>query len=158
MASTDASIWTGLMASPDETILQVQRLRPNAILPVRGSATAAGYDLYALEQTIIEKGTFNKVATGIAVAIPYGFYGRVAARSGLAVQQGYLIGAGVIDSDYRGEVHVVVHAPHHTIVIDKGTRFAQLIIETCANFPIVEVEQLSDTQRGTSGFGSTGLK
>ena len=84
--------------------LNFKRLHPEARLPTRGSAGAAGLDLCAVERLTIESGGRAAVRTGLAVAIPRGFYGRVAPRSGLAVRHGLDVLAGVIDSDYRGEI------------------------------------------------------
>ena len=97
------------------------------------------------------------VSTGLAFAIPTGNYGRIAPRSGLAVKNSINVGAGVIDSDYRGEVRVLLFN-HGDVdfVISEGDRIAQLIIEKYTPTELVEVETLGETQRGEGGFGSTG--
>jgi dUTP pyrophosphatase len=97
------------------------------------------------------------VRTGLAVNIPLGFYGRVAPRSGLAVRHGLDVLAGVIDSDYRGEIIcALINHGDEAIQIDAGMRVAQLIIESILTPEPVWSEALSETERGQGGFGSTG--
>jgi dUTP pyrophosphatase len=99
------------------------------------------------------------VPTDISIAIPYGMYGRVAPRSGLAVKHFLDVGAGVIDSDYRGPVGVVMfNFSDKDFQVAQGDRIAQLIIEKIAMLDIVQVEDLDNTDRGAGGFGSTGSK
>ena len=137
--------------------LRVVRLSPAAQLPERGSADAVGYDLFAAEDTRVEARGSALVATGIAMAIPRGCYGRIAPRSGLAVKNGIHVGAGVVDPDYRGEVKVLLmnmsDVDFHAAA---GTRVAQMILERCATPPVLAVDTLDDTARGDAGFGSTG--
>jgi dUTP pyrophosphatase len=147
--------------------LYLKRLHEDAKVPSFGSDEAIGRDLYAYlpdkQWTIIPPRTHALIKTGIALAIPYGYYGRVAPRSGLAVKYGFDVLAGVIDSDYRGEVGVVVmNNRDENFRIDHGDRIAQLILEKAARFPIHEVsdadwEALSNTARGADGYGSTGV-
>jgi len=138
--------------------LFVKRLHENAVLPTRASAEAAGLDLYALQDTNIIPFSNNLVSTGISVIIPYGYYGRIAPRSSVSVKTGLLVNAGVIDSDYRGEIKIVFQNPttEHK-EIKKGDRIAQLIIEKIALLDVQEVVMLSDTDRGSGGFGSTDM-
>lgn len=144
---------------PSAPVLQIQKLDPNAKLPTRGSEDAIGVDLHALEDAVVMWGDVTKVRTGIAVAIPEGYYGRIAPRSGLAVKHGIDVLAGVIDADYRGEV-VVVLTNHlkwdHCFEIKAGDRIAQLILERADKPVMVVTDQLSETERGFGGFGSTG--
>jgi len=138
--------------------LRVKRLVPEARLPERATDGAAGYDLFALEDTTILGRAV--VRTGIAVVIPAGYYGRVAPRSGLAVKHRIDVCAGVIDSDYRGEIGVVLSqgngwTPSYTV--KAGDRIAQLILEKIATPPVEEVGDLDETARGSGGFGSTGV-
>lgn len=140
----------------------VKKLKPTATIPSRGSEFAAGYDLYACEDYCIAGGDRILVSTGISIALPFGTYGRIASRSGLAVKQGIEVGAGVIDYDYRGEVKVLLHNHKPTIEgcsfhVKKGNRIAQLIIEKCFTPGITEVDDLNETVRGSGGFGSTGF-
>jgi dUTP pyrophosphatase len=137
--------------------LKFLRLHPAAKLPTRGSREAAGLDLYAIEAVRLEPGARAAVRTGLAVAIPEGFYGRVAPRSGLAVNYGLDVLAGVIDSDYRGEiVCAIVNHGREAFTLDAGARVAQLIIEAIITPDAVWADALDETARGAGGFGSTG--
>ena len=140
--------------------LGVKLNSPLAKLPSRGSPGAAGYDLYAAnpEPIVIPQQCGRAlVPTGLQVVLPPGTYGRVAPRSGLAVKKGVSIGAGVIDIDYTGEVGVlVINEGDDDITITAGERIAQLILERIVTPEVVELDYVSDTQRGSGGFGSTG--
>jgi dUTP pyrophosphatase len=137
--------------------LKFLRLHPAAKLPTRGSRQAAGLDLYSIEAVTLAAGARAAVRTGLAVAIPEGFYGRVAPRSGLAVNYGLDVLAGVIDSDYRGEiVCAIVNHGREAFTLDAGQRVAQLIIEAIITPEAVWADALDETARGAGGFGSTG--
>ena len=137
--------------------LNFKRLHPEARLPARGSAGAAGLDLCAVERVTIEPGGRAAVRTGLAVAIPRGFYGRVAPRSGLAVRHGLDVLAGVIDSDYRGEILcALVNLGREPFEVEPGARVAQLIVEAISTPEPAWAEDLEETARGAGGFGSTG--
>jgi dUTP pyrophosphatase len=139
--------------------LHFKRLHPGARLPTRGSAGAAGLDLYAVERVTLEPGGRAAVRTGLAVAVPAGFYGRVAPRSGLAARHGIDVLAGVIDSDYRGELLcALVNHGREPFEIEPGARVAQLIVEAIATPEPAWAEDLEETERGAGGFGSTGRK
>jgi dUTP pyrophosphatase len=139
--------------------LEFMKLDPSARLPTRGSRFAAGLDLYSIERVEIAAHERAVVATGLSVAIPHGFYGRVAPRSGLAIKHGLDVLAGVIDSDYRGELMcALVNHGDEAIELEAGTRMAQLIIEAIATPAPVWSEDLRETERGQGGFGSTGKK
>ncbi len=141
--------------------IHVKKLSPNAILPTYGSAEAAGADLYACldEPIVIEPGETAWIPTGLALEVPRGCAGLVYARSSLGVKRGLAPAnkVGVIDSDYRGEVRVVL-LNHGKVsqTIEHGERIAQFLITPVLTPAYKEVEQLSDTQRGVGGFGSTG--
>ncbi len=140
----------------------VKCLRPNAILPVYGSQDAAGADLHAcLEQDVqIAPGGSAFIPTGLAMELPKGCAGLIYARSGLACKRGLAPAnkVGVIDSDYRGEFIVVLHNHSaETQTVCHGDRIAQLVITPVFMPAYEEVEELSDTQRGIGGFGSTGI-
>ncbi|KAL1785706.1 deoxyuridine 5' [Sigmodon hispidus] len=141
----------------DAASLRFVRLSEHATAPTRGSARAAGYDLYsAYDYTILpmEKAI---VKTDIQIAVPSGCYGRVAPRSGLAVKHFIDVGAGVIDEDYRGNVGVVLfNFGKEKFEVKKGDRIAQLICERIFYPDLEEVQALDDTERGSGGFGSTG--
>ena len=131
-------------------------LSPGAIAPTRGSAGAAGYDLYANEDVTIGETEFTPVNTCVSVAIPPGYYGRIAPRSGLAAKYGIIIGGGVIDEDYRGELKVLTSCLFGTYDVSRGERIAQLILEKITTPELEIVNSLDDTDRGSDGFGSTG--
>lgn len=98
------------------------------------------------------------VPTGVRVAVPPGYYGRVAPRSGLAVKKFVDVGAGVIDADYRGDIGVVLfNLSDVPFEVKRGDRIAQLVIEKISMGDVIQVESLDDTQRGDGGFGSTGV-
>jgi dUTP pyrophosphatase len=137
--------------------LLFKRLHPEAKLPARGSAGAAGLDLCAVERVTIPAGARAAVRTGLAVEIPPGFYGRVAPRSGLAVRHGIDVLAGVVDADYRGEILcALVNHGAEPFEVEPGARVAQLVVEAIATPEPVWAEDLAETERGAGGFGSTG--
>ncbi len=140
--------------------LYIKKLYPNSIIPTKGSKEAAGYDLYARFENlnvIIEPNSNLLVPTGIAMKIPYGYYGRIAPRSGFSVKTGLIINAGVIDSDYRGEVKILFQNHSNKYInINNCEKVAQIIIEKIAHCNIIETDNLDDTERGSGGFGSTG--
>lgn len=138
--------------------LMVKKLSLNAQLPERASSKAAGYDLFSAEDKIIPANGRAVVATDLSIALPPNTYGRVAPRSGLAVKHFIDVGAGVIDEDYRGPLGVVLfNFSDNEFQIKKGDRIAQLLIECIKTPPVLEVESLDNTERGQSGFGSTGM-
>lgn len=137
-------------------VTQVQLLTQDAKMPERFSFQAAGHDLYCRESFSFGGGQTVLVPTGIAVSIPHGYYGRIAPRSGLALKAIHVLG-GVIDSDYRGEIKVILfNSSHVKIEFKKHDRIAQLIIEKININSFIQVESLDQTQRGDGGFGSTG--
>jgi len=136
--------------------VKVKRIHPAAKLPARGTIQSAGADLSCLEAFTLGPGERKLVPTGLAVEIPPGWYGRVAPRSGLAANHGVDMLAGVIDSDYRSEVKVLlINFGAEPVSFDAGERIAQLIIERAAVCDYIWADELSDTERG-GGFGSTG--
>ena len=138
-------------------LLRFKQLDSRAVLPVRGSDFAAGLDICSLEEVIIEPHQRAVARTGLAMAIPQGFYGRVAPRSGLAAKQGLDVLAGVIDSDYRGELCCVLYNTSDTsITLPAGCKICQLIVEKIITPKAVWVNDLDETARGAGGFGSTG--
>ena len=141
--------------------LKIKKLIPEAKLPAYASETAAGADLYALTDHVIRIGP-NETAvvhTGLAAEIPEGYAGFIFARSGLATKKGLAPAnkVGVIDSDYRGELHVGLrNHSREAYAIQPGERVAQLVILPVCLPELAEVEELSETARGQGGFGSTG--
>lgn len=142
--------------------IDIKRVKENAKLPTRGSAFAAGYDLYAcVDEDVIHipPHSTKMVGTGIAANIPVGYFGGVAARSGLACKHGLAPAnkLGIIDSDYTGEIIVALHNDMGVEkVINNGDRIAQLVIIPFLEAEWNEVEELDATDRGSGGFGSTG--
>ena len=138
--------------------LRFKRLHAEAKLPTRGSAQAAGLDIYAVERVLLAPGGGRAaVRTGLSVGIPPGFYGRIAPRSGLAVRYGLDTLSGVVDSDYRGEILcVLINHGDEPFEIETGARIAQLIIESIALPEPTWADELDETERGAGGFGSTG--
>ncbi len=142
-------------------IVKIKKLRENARLPHRGSAAAAGYDLYACidEPVSIEPYATAMIGTGISAAIPEGYFGAVVARSGLAAKQGLRPAncIGICDSDYRGEYIVAMHNDSgETRTVQPGDRIAQLVVMPFLAVDFEEAEELDGTERGAGGFGSTG--
>ena len=141
--------------------VRVKKLHPNAVLPTYGSAEAAGADLYAcLEEAVtIAPGEVYWVPTGIALEVPVGCAGLVYARSSLGAKRGLAPAnkVGVVDSDYRGEVRVVLlNHSKEPQTVQPGERVAQFVITPVLTPAYVESEELDDTTRGAGGFGSTG--
>ena len=141
--------------------IAVKKLKPNALLPTYGSAEAAGADLYACldADAVIAPGESAFIPTGLAMELPKGYVGLIYARSGLACKRGLAPAnkVGVIDSDYRGEFIVVLHNHGNTPqTVSQGERIAQLVITPVITPGFYETEEISDTQRATGGFGSTG--
>lgn len=141
--------------------IAVKKLRPGAKLPSFGSQQAAGADLYAcLEEPVdILPGQTKFIPTGLAMEIPVGYAGLIYARSGLACKQGLAPAnkVGVVDSDYRGEFMIALHN-HGSIArtVNHGDRVAQLVVTPVLIPQYIEAEELTDTDRGIGGFGSTG--
>jgi dUTP pyrophosphatase len=137
--------------------LRFKQLDPRAILPRRGSALAAGLDVCSIEEINLAPKQRVMARTGLAVAIPQGFYGRVAPRSGLAAKNGLDVLAGVIDSDYRGEVCCVLYnTGAEAINLPAGSKICQLIVEQIITPEAEWAMDLDETARGAGGFGSTG--
>ena len=137
--------------------LKVKILSEHALPPKVATPGDAGYDLYSAHDSVIPSNGKGLVKTDIAVAIPEGWYGRIAPRSSLAWKHHVDVGAGVVDSSYRGNIGVVLfNHSKQDLNISIGDRIAQLIIERCRVTPIEIVSELPESQRGSGGFGSTG--
>lgn len=140
--------------------LRVKRLHPNARLPERATAGSSGLDLFACidgEPALTLGRLPKKVGTGIAIEFPPGFDVQVRPRSGLSAR-GVGVMLGTIDSDYRGEVLVTMYLVGglEEYVVNDGDRIAQLVVTRLAELPLLEVEEVSSTARGSGGHGSTG--
>ena len=139
--------------------IQIKKLSDKAKIPTQGSKYAAGYDLYAAEEVLVNTMGRKLVKTNISVSIPEGYYGRIAPRSGLAYKNGIDVLAGVIDSDYRGDIGVILLNTDHNLdfEVNVGDRIAQIIIEKCHSVNWETVETLDATVRSEGGFGSSGV-
>jgi dUTP pyrophosphatase len=138
--------------------LAVQRLCANATIPSRATSGAAGYDITCTETVHIPPNERRLVSTGIRVAIPNGYVGILKSRSSMAWKQTVDVHAGVIDSDYRGEVKILLHNAHPSAerVVTSGERVAQMLVVPVPNMILTESTCLTHTHRGQGGFGSTG--
>ncbi len=141
--------------------MKIKRLADHAMLPTRGSASAAGFDIYSAntEPIDIAPNRMVKIPTGFATEIPEGYFAAIFPRSGMATKQGLRLAncVAVIDSDYRGEWLVPLYNDSPDIqTVEPGTRIAQFVIipYIAPNFELVD--SLEDTERGAGGFGSTG--
>ena len=141
--------------------INIKRLTETAILPERGSAYAAGYDLFAdlTENVEIKPHETKLIGTGLSMEIPEGYFGGIFARSGLSSKEGLRPAncVGVVDADYRGEVKVALHNDGEvTREVKVGQKIAQLVVVPFLSVEFDEVDELSETVRGVGGFGSTG--
>ena len=142
--------------------IKFKKINSGAKLPTRGTNASAGYDLYACitDDVVIDPRTTKLIPLGFATAIPEGYFGAVYARSGLATKQGLRPAncVAVIDTDYRGEWMVPLFNDSNTSrVIQNGDRIAQVVIQECISANFAVVEELDETDRGSGGFGSTGI-
>ena len=138
-------------------LLSFKKLKLHATLPTRGSSLAAGLDIYSIDDLSIQPKQRQLARTGLAVVIPEGYYGRLAPRSGLAAKKGLDVLAGVIDSDYRGEIGCLLYnTSDETIDLPAQSKICQLILERIIVPKAVWVDDISNTERGNGGFGSTG--
>ena len=141
--------------------INIKRLSYTAKIPTRESSCAAGYDLYAdiPEDITINPHETMKINTGVAMEIPEGYFGGIAARSGLATKEGLRPANcyGIVDSDYRGQIIVALHNDSDVErVVTPQERIGQIIIQPYLNVTFCEVDDLTETERGSNGFGSTG--
>ncbi len=141
----------------------IKKLNDKAVIPTRGTDGAAGFDIYVLsdEKISIMPGENVMLHTGLSFEIPEGYFGGIYARSGLASKKSLRPAncVGVIDSDYRGELMIPLHNDSsEERIIEPGERIAQMIIQPYLNVEFEERDELSDTERGHFGFGSTGQK
>lgn len=141
--------------------VKIKKIRPNAVIPTHGSKYSAGYDLHACidKPVIIKPHSTEKIGTGLAMELPNGYFGAIFARSGLATKQGLRPSncVGVCDSDYRGEYIVALHNDSdEERIVEPNDKIAQLILMEYTIIDFQEVQELSGTNRGDGGFGSTG--
>ena len=141
--------------------IDIKKLHEDAVIPTYGTEGAAGFDFYSVDDYIVDPGKTVIVKTGLAVAVPIGYYLAVVPRSGVSAKTGIRIAnsPGTVDADYRGEIGVIlVNLSNEAFVIENGERIAQMVIAKHERAEWNEVDQLSDTSRGAGGFGSTGTK
>lgn len=140
--------------------MEFKKIHPMACLPQRATPHSAGYDLMAIDDVIMPPHTTVVLPTGLELChVPPGYYLRIAGRSGVSFKKGLIVGAGVIDADYRGEIGVVLHSTSLEALILQGDKIAQLIVTPYATPDVIEVNQDHipvTTLRGKGGFGSTG--
>ena len=141
--------------------LKIKKVRDNAIIPTRGSEQAAGIDLYACLDEVIQlpPGCSAMIPTGIACEFPEGYFGMMFPRSSVGVKRQMALAntAGIIDNDYTGEIIMAfTNNSYETQIINHGERLAQMILLPYVTYNIVETDTLSETDRGSGGFGSTG--
>ncbi|MCX6823386.1 MAG: dUTP diphosphatase [candidate division SR1 bacterium] len=142
-----------------ELTIPFQKLSDKAITPAQATSGDAGYDLFATEEYILKPGERKLFKTNISTAIPYGYYGRIAPRSGLAYKHGIDVLAGVIDTGYRGDIGIIlINFGPEDFPVHEGDKIAQFIIEKCHDVSWQEVETLSESERGAGARGSTGHK
>jgi dUTP pyrophosphatase len=138
-------------------VLKIKKLHPEAKIPNYAHHGDAGMDLFSLEQVIVLAGGVSRVRSGISVEIPEGYVGLCWDKSGLSVNHGIKVLAGVIDSGYRGElVMAVINLGEVDYIFQKGDKVMQMLVQKVENPEIVEVDQLAESARGKKGFGSTG--
>ena len=139
--------------------LKIKKLHPDATMPKYLRQGDAALDLYANETKVLQPNRRELISTGIAMAIPQGNVGLIWDRSGMAANHGIKSMGGVIDSNYRGEIKVILHnLTDKPFSIEKGMRIAQILIQRVEQKEILEVEELDDSIRGEKGFGSSGLR
>jgi len=144
----------------DQPALKIKKLRPHAIFPQRATPGATGLDLFACidDDGVVALGTQPRlVGTGIAIEVPRGYDVQIRPRSGLS-SKGVGVTLGTVDSDYRGEVMVTMYlfSPGAGFEVKHGDRIAQMVISKVADLPAIEVDELTPTERGGGGHGSTG--
>lgn len=141
--------------------LKVKLIHKEALIPLQANPGDAGLDLFAAEEKIIKVGEAELISTGIKLELPQGTEGQVRPRSGLALRHAVTIlnSPGTIDEGYRGEVKIIlINHGKEDFKIEKRMRIAQLVIAPVATVNITQVEELTDSERGTRGFGSSGVK
>ena len=137
--------------------IAIKKLTKSATVPTKNNTSDAGWDLYAVEDAVINSGDRTTIATGVAMAIPEGYVGLIWHRSGLAVKSGVDVFAGVIDSGYRGEIKVCLYnSSKEELKITTGDRIAQILFQEIPSFSLTIVDSLDITERGGDGFGSSG--
>lgn len=141
--------------------LKVQRIHKDAKLPLQATQGDAGMDLFSIDSLEIKPGQRQMVKTGIKIELEEGYEAQVRPRSGLALKYGVTVlnSPGTIDAGYRGEIAVIlINHGQEVFAVEKSMRIAQLVIQAIPTVELVEVEELSQSERGEKGFGSSGTK
>ena len=150
-------------------IVNIRRISETAITPVKSHTQDACFDLFANEEVVLKYGETKVVPTGIAIELPDGYYADVRPRSGLTSKSALRVHLGTIDSNYRGDIGIICENASHRklsslnyidtdIIVKRGDKIAQLLVQKLPEIELVEVNELSDSERGLNGFGSTDNK
>lgn len=141
--------------------MQVKKLNSNAVIPMKAKKGDAGFDLFSIEDTLLKAGEFKALGTGVAIQLPPGTEGQIRPRSGLALNKGVTVlnSPGTIDEGYRGELKVIlINHSKEDFQIEKDMKIAQLVIKPLLDVGLEISTELTETERGEGGFGSTGMK
>ena len=141
--------------------VKIKRIHDDALLPMQANPGDAGMDLYSVETTMIPSGETKLIRTGLQIELPKGTEAQIRPRSGLALKHSVTVlnSPGTIDEGYRGEIGVIIiNHGKETFIVEKSMRIAQMVIQTVPVVRLTEVNELSQSERGTSGFGSSGTK
>ncbi|HOJ64463.1 MAG TPA: dUTP diphosphatase [Spirochaetota bacterium] len=141
--------------------IKIKLLNQNAKIPIKATEHASGFDLFSAEEAIIKPKEFKAISTGIAIEMPQYIEAQIRPRSGLAMKYGITVlnAPGTIDSDYRGEIKVIlINHSNNEFKIEVGTRIAQMVFTEIIKSNFQQVESLNESDRGDGGFGSTGLQ
>ena len=144
-------------------IVNIRRISDTAITPVKSHTQDACFDLFANEDVVLKYGETRVVPTGIAIELPDGYYADVRPRSGITSKSALRVHLGTIDSNYRGDIGIICENTNHLdeesiIKIKRGDKIAQILVQKLPEIELVEVNELSDSERGLNGFGSTDKK
>jgi len=139
--------------------LKVKKLVPNAVVPSKAYDLDAGLDLTIIKKEVMSSNTIRACSTGIALEIPEGYYGQVKERGGFSLENTLTLKAGVVDAAYRGEVKVIFqNTGDYPVTIPAGTKVAQLVLHAVPMVDVEVVTELTESDRGTKGFGSSDKK
>lgn len=142
-----------------QTQLKIRKLDQSAVTPAYAHATDSGLDLFAMEAVHIPAGETRLISTGIAIELPLGTEAQIRPRSGLALKRQITVlnAPSTIDENYRGEIGIIlINHGKDTFSVTKGMKIAQMVIAPVLHVEVQEVDKLSETDRGSNGFGSTG--
>lgn len=146
------------MLTAQRPTLGVKKLHEDAIIPSYAHSTDSGFDLHSIEEGVLYQGQSAMIRTGLAFSIPEGFEIQVRPRSGLAAKKSLQSHFGTVDQAYRGEVAIIMFNHSHTpFTFKKGDKLAQGVLAPILQAKLVEIDNLDETDRGTNGFGSTGV-